>query len=177
MRDAFYGLAGLALFPPPTLLRFDPVTAAPLSDDPGRPTGGEEAISASAGRARAELHAEIERVRRGVEQMLDEQHAPLNDDLRAELATIQDDLRRELDTAQQDLRRYVKTRIRKSQKRTDRRINRLDDRTTTLEKRLDDLATERRLAEYRIHSDTERMLDGLLSEVRGIADRLEGKPS
>lgn len=140
------------------------MTAAPFPDDPGRPIGGEESISASAERARAELHSEIERVRRGVEQMLDEQHAPLNDDLRAELDAMQD-----------DLRRYVKTRVRKSQKRTDRRINRLEDRTTTLEKRLDDLAAERRLAEYRIHSDTERMLDGLLSEVRGIADRLEGK--
>ena len=107
--------------------------------------------------------------------MLDEQHAPLNDDLRAELATIQAHLHRELDTAQEDLRRYVKTRIRKSQKRTDRRINRIEDRTTTLEKRLDDLAAERRLAEYRIHSDTEQMLDGLLGEVRGIADRLEGR--
>lgn len=165
-----------ALFPPLPLLRFGPVTAAPLSDDPGRPTGGEESISASAERARAELHAEIERVRRGVEQMLDEQDAPLNDDLRSELGAMQEELRRELDTAQEDLRRYVKTRIRKSQKRTDRSIKRLDDRTTTLEKRLDDLAAERRLAEWRIHSDTEQMLDGLLQEVRGIADRLEGGP-
>lgn len=107
--------------------------------------------------------------------MLDEQDAPLNDDLRSELETMQEDLRRELDTAQEDLRRYVKTRIRKSQKRTDRSIKRLDDRTTTLEKRLDDLAAERRLAEYRIHTDTEQMLDGLLGEVRGIADRLEGR--
>lgn len=108
--------------------------------------------------------------------MLDEQHAPLNDDLRAELDAIQEHLQRELDTAQEDLRRYVKTRIRKSQKRTDRSIKRLDARTTTLEKRLDDLAAERRLAEYRIHTCTEQMLDGLLREVRGIADRLEGRP-
>jgi len=141
------------------------VTGALPPDDPGRPTG-EESIAASAERARAELHAEIERVRRGVEQMLDEQNEPLNSDLR-----------RELDTMQEDLRRYVKTRIRKSQKRTDRRVKRLEDRTTTLEHRLDDLAAERRLAEWRIHSDTERMLDGLLQEVRGIADRLEGKNS
>ena len=97
--------------------------------------------------------------------MLDEQDAPLNDDLRAEL-----------DTMQEDLRRYVKTRIRKSQKRTDRRFTRLEDRASTLEKRLDELAAERRLAEWRIHSDTEQLLDGLLGEVRGIADRLEGKP-
>jgi predicted nuclease with TOPRIM domain len=132
-------------------------------DEPTRPPG-EESISASAERARAQLHEEIERVRRGVEQMLDEQNAPLNSDLR-----------RELDTMQEDLRRYVKTRIRKSQKRTNRSIRQLEDRTSALETRLDSLGTERRLAEWRIHSDTEQMLDGLLQEVRAIADRLEGK--
>ncbi len=132
------------------------VSATP-PDDSDRPSD-EEAISASAERARAELHAEIERVRRGVEQMLDEQNAPLNSDIR-----------RELDTVQEDLRRYVKTRIRKSQKRTDRRVNRLEDRTDVLEKRLDSIDAERRLAEWRIHSDTERMLDGLLR--RGPRDR------
>ncbi|HEX6455714.1 MAG TPA: hypothetical protein VF009_04255 [Solirubrobacterales bacterium] len=135
----------------------------PGSDEPPRPPD-EESISASAERARAQLHEEIERVRRGVEQMLDEQNAPLNSDLR-----------RELDTMQDDLRRYVKSRIRKSQKRTDRSIRRLEDRTAALEKRLDGIDAERRLAEWRIHSDTERMLDGLLQEVRSIADRLEGK--
>jgi predicted nuclease with TOPRIM domain len=97
--------------------------------------------------------------------MLDEQNAPLNSDLR-----------RELDTMQDDLRRYVKSRIRKSQKRTDRRVARLEDRTTTLEQRLESMDAERRMTEWRIHSDTERMLDGLLGEVRAIADRLEGKP-
>ncbi|HWN73052.1 MAG TPA: hypothetical protein VNN15_04510 [Solirubrobacterales bacterium] len=135
----------------------------PNPDDPARPSG-EESISASAERARAQLHEEIERVRRGVEQMLDEQNAPLNSDIR-----------RELDTMQDDLRRYVKTRIRKSQKRTDRSLKRLETRTTTLEQRLDSMDAERGLTEWRIHSDTERMLDGLLQEVRGIADRLEGK--
>jgi uncharacterized protein YecA (UPF0149 family) len=134
----------------------------PNPDDPARPPG-EESISASAERARAQLHEEIERVRRGVEQMLDEQNAPLNSDIR-----------RELDTMQDDLRRYVKTRIRKSQKRTDRSLQRLETRSTTLEQRLYSLDAERRLTEWRIHSDTERMLDGLLQEVRMIADRLEG---
>ncbi|HET7418603.1 MAG TPA: hypothetical protein VFJ61_13355 [Solirubrobacterales bacterium] len=134
-------------------------------DDPARPPG-EESISASAERARAQLHEEIERVRRGVEQMLDEQNAPLNSDIR-----------RELDTMQEDLRRYVKTRIRKSQKRTDRSIRRLEDRTEALEQRLDAVDAERRLAEWRIHTNTEHMLDGLLQEVRGIADRLEGRPA
>lgn len=133
----------------------------PPDEPPGPP--GEESISASAERARAQLHEEIERVRRGVEQMLDEQNAPLNSDIR-----------RELDAMQDDLRRYVKTRIRKSQKRTTRSIRQLEDRTSALETRLDSLDAERRLAEWRIHSDTEHMLDGLLQEVRAIADRLEG---
>jgi uncharacterized protein YecA (UPF0149 family) len=139
--------------------------SAAAPDDPNLPSG-EESVSVSAERARAELHAEIERVRRGVEQMLDEQNTPLNSDLR-----------QELDTMQEDLRRYVKTRIRKSQKQTNRRFSRLEDRTETLEKRLDSIDAERRMTEWRIHSDTERMLDGLLQEVRAIADRLEGKPS
>jgi exonuclease VII large subunit len=132
-------------------------------DDPSRPSG-EESISAAAERARAQLHQEIERVRHGVEQMLDEQNTPLNSDIR-----------RELDTMQEDLRRYVKTRIRKSQKRTNRRVGRLEDRTEVLEKRLDGIDAERRQTEWRIHTDTAHMLDGLLGEVRAIADRLEGK--
>jgi len=136
---------------------------APDPPDPSRPSG-EESISASAERARAQLHEEIEHVRRGVEQMLDEQQAPLNSDIR-----------RELDDMQDDLRRYVKKRIRKSERRTDESISRLEARTTALELRLAGFDAERRLTEWRIHTDTERMLDGLLQEVRGIADRLEGK--
>lgn len=154
--------ASEADLPPLPTVEFEPVNGPTNPDDPSRPSG-EESISAAAERARAQLHEEIERVRRGVEQMLDEQNAPLNSDLR-----------RELDTLQEDLRRYVKTRVRKSQKRTDRQIRRLDDRTTTLEQRLDSMDAERRLTEWRIHTDTAQMLDGLLQEVRGIADRLEG---
>jgi t-SNARE complex subunit (syntaxin) len=136
---------------------------SPAPDDPLRPSD-EESISASAERARAQLHEEIERVRRGVEQMLDEQNAPLNSDIR-----------RELDTLRDDTRRYVKKRIRKSERRTEASINRLEARTAALEQNVAALDAERRLTEWRIHSDTERMLDGLLQEVRGIADRLEGK--
>jgi hypothetical protein len=132
-------------------------------DDPLRPSG-EESISASADRARAQLQEEIERVRRGVEQMLDEQSTPLNSDIR-----------RELDDMQDDLRRYVKKRIRRSDRRTEESLSRLEARTTALELRLAGFDAERRLSEWRIHSDTERMLDGLLQEMRGIADRLEGK--
>ena len=135
---------------------------APDPPDPSRPSG-EESISASAERARAQLHEEIERVRHGVEQMLDEQQAPLNSDIR-----------RELDDMQDDLRRYVKKRIRKSERRTDESLSRLEARTTALEIRLAGFDAERRLTEWRIHTDTERMLDGLLQEVRAIADRLEG---
>ena len=127
------------------------MNAAPNPGEPPQPAG--ESISAAADRARAQLHEEIERVRRGVEQMLDEQNAPPGSDIR-----------RELDAMREDTRRYVKKRIRKSERRT-----------AALEQRLASLDAERRLAEYRIHSDTERMLDGLLQEVRAIADRLEGK--
>ncbi|HWT90640.1 MAG TPA: hypothetical protein VN179_05945 [Solirubrobacterales bacterium] len=141
------------------------MNAPPTPDDPGRPSG-EESLAASAERARAELHAEIERVRHGVEQMLDEQHAPLNSDIR-----------RELDALQSDLRSYVKSRVRKSQKRTDRSIRHLEDRTFALEQRLNAFDAERRLAEWRIHANTERMLDEVLLEVRAIADRLEGRSS
>jgi hypothetical protein len=140
-----------------------PVNPAPNPVDPSQPAG-EPSISAAADRARAQLHEEIERVRLGVEEMLAAQEEP-----------IDADLRRELDALREETRLYVKKRLRRSQKRTDRSIRKLDERTARLEQRLDSLDAERRLAEYRIHSDTERMLDGLLEEVRAIADRLEGK--
>jgi hypothetical protein len=138
------------------------VNAAPNPVDPSQPPEP-PSISAAADRARAELHEEIERVRRGVEEMLAEQQSP-----------IDTDLRRELDALREDTRLYVKKRIRRSEKKTKRSVREIDERTTALERRLDQLDAERRLAEYRIHSDTERMLDTLLQEVRAIADRLEG---
>jgi hypothetical protein len=144
------------------------VNAVPSPVDPPPPPQeppGEPSISAAADRARAQLHEEIERVRRGVEEMLADQRTPFDADLR-----------RELDTMNEDLRRYVKQRVRKSERRSERSVGRLEERTEALERRLDGLDAERRLAEYRIHTDTERMLDGLLQEVRAIADRLEGKP-
>lgn len=138
------------------------MNAAPNPVDPRQPGG--ESVSAAADRARAQLHEEIERVRRGVEEMLNEQGTPPSDDIR-----------RELHDLREDTRLYVKKRVRRSEKKLQRSIERVDDRTRELEKRLDQLDDERKLAEYRIHSDTERMLDGLLQEVRAIADRLEGK--
>jgi chromosome segregation ATPase len=136
------------------------VNAAPNPVDPPAPQGV-PGISASADRARAQLHEEIERVRLGVEEMLAEQGGPPD-------AEIQ----RELDNLREDTRLYVKKRLRKSEKRLDRSIRKIDERTEKLEKRIDQVEADRQAAEYRIHSDTERMLDGLLQEVRAIADLL-----
>jgi len=136
------------------------VNAAPNPVDPSVPPEG-PSISAAADRARAELHQEIERVRLGVEEMLSEQSEP-----------IDTDLRRELDALREDTRLYVKKRVRRSEKKLERSVRKIDDRTRALEQRIDQVEADRQAAEYRIHSDTERMLDGLLQEVRAIADLL-----
>lgn len=136
------------------------MNAAPNPVDPPMPQGV-PGISASADRARAQLHEEIERVRHGVEEMLAEQGGPPD-------AEIQ----RELDNLREDTRLYVKKRLRKSEKRIERSVRKIDERTDKLEKRIDQVEADRQAAEYRIHSDTERMLDGLLQEVRAIADLL-----
>ena len=54
-------------------------------------------------------------------------------------------------------------------------VEKIDTRTRLLEQRIDQVEADRLAAEYRIHSDTERMLDGLLQEVRAIADLLTGQ--
>jgi CYTH domain-containing protein len=82
------------------------------------------------------------------------------------------DLRRELDALREDTRLYVKKRIRRTEKKLERSVRRIDERTKVLELRIDKVESDRMAAEYRIHSDTERMLDGLLQEVRAIADML-----
>jgi 3-methyladenine DNA glycosylase AlkC len=111
--------------------------------------------SAAADQARARLHEEIERVRVGVEEMLAEQ----------EDMPGAEQLRRELDALREETRRYVKKRVAKSEKRTDKRIGKLA-------RRLDEFEQDRKYAEWRIHTNTEAMLDGLLREVRAIADLL-----
>ena len=136
------------------------VNAAPNPVDPSQPSGA-PAISASADRARAQLHEEIERVRHGVEEMLAEQDEPLNSEIK-----------RELDDLREDTRLYVKKRMRKTEKRLERSVRKIDERTERLEQRIDQVEADRQAAEYRIHADTERMLDGLLHEVRAIADLL-----
>jgi 3-methyladenine DNA glycosylase AlkC len=109
--------------------------------------------SLAAEQARARLHEEIERVRVGVEEMLAEQEGG------------DANLRRELDAIREETRSYVRKRVAKAEKRADKRI-------TKLERRLDAFEQDRKYAEWRIHTNTEAMLDGLLREVRAIADLL-----
>jgi hypothetical protein len=115
----------------------------------------------AAERARERLHEEIERVRIGVEEMLAEQEDGGDPDLHRELDAIRDE------TSQ-----LIKRRVRKAEKRLNKRINKIDRRTETLESRLDQVEQDRKQAEWRIHTNTEAMLDSLLREVRAIADRL-----
>jgi hypothetical protein len=136
------------------------VNAAPNPADPWQPQSG-ASISQAADRARAQLHEEIERVRLGVEEMLAEQGT-----------NADPDLRREIDALREDTRLYVKKRIRRSEKKLDRKIDRIDNRADALERRIDQVEADRQAAEYRIHSETERLLDGLLQEVRTIANLL-----
>jgi phenylalanyl-tRNA synthetase alpha subunit len=113
--------------------------------------------SAAAEQARQRLHEEIERVRTGVEEMLTEQDGS-DVELRRELDAIRDELRREN-------RAYAKKRVGKLEKRVDKRVGKL-------ERRIDQVEADRKYSEWRIHTNTEQMLDGLLREVRAIADLL-----
>jgi chromosome segregation ATPase len=115
----------------------------------------------AAERARERLHEEIERVRAGVEEMLAEQEG-------GDAAA----LRRELDALRAESAALVKRRVRKAEKRLNRRIDEVDARTSELAERLDQVEQERKYAEWRIHANNEAMLDGLLREVRTIADLL-----
>jgi hypothetical protein len=135
------------------------VTDAPNPADPSFSPAA-PGISAAADRARAQLHQEIERVRIGVEEMLTE--------------SGKDDpaLQRELDSIREETRLYVKKRVRKTEKKLERSIRKVDDRTRALEQRIDQVEADRQAAEYRLHTETERMLDGLLQEVRAIGDLL-----
>lgn len=132
----------------------NPGEPSPLVEPPG--------VSAAAERARAQLHREIERVRLGVEEMLSEQNQPID-------ATLQ----RELDSIREETRLYVKKRVRKTEKKLARSLRKVDQRTTALEQRINQVEADRQAAEYRLHTETERLLDGLLQEVRAIADLLQ----
>lgn len=128
---------------------------------PGDPTLPEPP-EVAAERARERLHQEIERVRSGVEEMLAEQGEGID-----EMA-----LRRELDALRAETDFIIKRRVRKTEKRLNKRINQVSDRTDALEARIDQVEQERQYAEWRIHSSNEQMLDGLLQEMRAIADLL-----
>jgi len=81
-------------------------------------------------------------------------------------------LRRELDAIRAESSALVKRRVRKAEKRLNKRIDRVDAKTAELAARLDQVEQERKYAEWRIHANNEAMLDGLLREVRAIADLL-----
>jgi seryl-tRNA synthetase len=116
----------------------------------------------AAERARERLHEEIERVRVGVEEMLAEGGNG------GEIT----ELHRELDAIRAEANALIKRRIRKTEKRLNKRVNQVEARTEALEQRLDTVEQDRKYAEWRIHTSTEQMLDGLLQEVRTIADLL-----
>jgi hypothetical protein len=123
--------------------------------------------------ARERLHEEIERVRIGVEEMLAEQEG-----VRIHGQGVNaEELRRELDQLRIETRGYVKRRVRKSEKRIRRTVRDLEARSERLEQRIDQVEADREAAEWRVHSDIEAMLDGLLEDVRAIADRLAGHPA
>jgi exonuclease VII large subunit len=125
---------------------------------------GPEPPEVAAERARERLHEEIERVRVGVEEMLAEQENGVDDTA----------LRLELDALRAETNALLKRRVRKTEKRLNKRIDKVDARTRALEERLDTVEQERKYAEWRIHTNTEQMLDSLLREVRAIADLLTG---
>jgi hypothetical protein len=81
-------------------------------------------------------------------------------------------LRMELERLRVEGRRYAKRRVGKSEKRLTRSIEDIDRRLQDLEQRLETAERERQYGEWRIHTNTEAMLDGLLREVRAIGDLL-----
>jgi len=129
---------------------------------PGAPSPG---LTAAADRARAQLHDEIERLRVGVEEMLAEQAEP-----------IPKELRRENDDMREETRLYVRKRVKKSERKVERSLQRVEQRTLRLETRIDQVEAERAAAEVRIYGFLERLLDGLLQEIRTIADLFERPP-
>ncbi len=134
-----------------------------LPQTPGQPSQPAPGVSAAAERARAQLHLEIERVRRGVEEML------------AESGKDDPALQRELDSIREETRLYVKKRVRRTEKKLARSIREVDNRTRALEQRIDQVEADRQAAEYRLHTETERLLDGLVQEMRAIANLLTSR--
>jgi hypothetical protein len=151
------------------------MSAAPEPVEPAAPLGTPE-ISEAAQLARERLHAEIERVRSGVEEMLDRREfANGSGHQNPFVASVDnEEIRRELEKLRLDTREYVKKKIRKSEKKLERSVRDLEERSDELEDRIERVQSDREEAEWRIHNNTEQMLDGLLDAVRSIADRLAG---
>jgi chromosome segregation ATPase len=150
------------------------MSAAPEPVEPAVPPGTPE-ISEAAQLARERLHQEIERVRNGVEEMLDEQE--INGNGHSYGKGSSKELRRELAELRIETRDYVKKKVRKSEKRLERSVRELEARSDKLEDRIDEVESDREAAEVRIHNTTEDLLDGLLDDVRAIADRLARQPA
>jgi chromosome segregation ATPase len=132
-------------------------------DATGGPDGPFESPDILAARER--LREEIDRVRAGVEEML------ANQDSNASAEP-----RRELERLRVEGRRYAKRRVDKSERRLERSLDRVETRLRDLEQRFHSFQYERQQAEWRIHANTEIRLDGILREVRGIADLLSRTP-
>ena len=86
-------------------------------------------------------------------------------------------MRRELDELRIETRDYVKRKVRKSEKKLERSIRELDAEPIGSSGGSTRSRPDREAAEVRIHNNTEKMLDGLLNEVRTIADRISGQPA
>ena len=154
------------------------MSAAPEPVESAAPPGTPE-ISEAAQLARERLHAEIERVRSGVEEMLDRRELANGSGAHQNpfVASVDnEEIRRELEKLRIDTRDYVKKKVRKSEKKLERSVRELEERSDELEDRIDRVRSEREEAEWRLHNNTEQMLDGLLDAVRSIADRLAGQP-
>ncbi len=146
--------------------RMGPVNAAPNPVDPSPRRPERPAISAAADRARAQLHEEIERVRLGVEEMLAEQTRHRIDAEPAARA-------RRPARGDPPLRQEAGPQDREEAGALgpqDRRPHPHASSSASTRSR-----PTAQAAEWRIHTDTERMLDGLLQEVRAIADLLTGQ--
>jgi DNA repair exonuclease SbcCD ATPase subunit len=152
------------------------MSAAPEPVEPAVPPGTPE-VSDAAQLARERLRQEIERVRNGVEEMLDEQESNGNGHRHGHAGGSNEELRRELAELRIETRDYVKKKVRKSEKRLKRSVRELEARSDRLEERIDAVESGREAAEVRIHNNTEELLDGLLDDVRAIADRLSGQPA
>jgi hypothetical protein len=130
----------------------------------GRVSTNPDPPEVAAERGRGRLQEGDEHARLGVEEMLAEQENGVDDTA----------LRLELDALRAETNALLKRRVRKTEKRLNKRIDKVDARTRALEERLDTVEQERKYAEWRIHTNTEQMLDSLLREVRAIADLLTG---